>query len=131
MKRKLRPKQQAFVDCYDGNGVKAARKAGYSGLDATLRATASKLLTKHNIQEALKLRNAPEEKERIADREERQEFWTNVMKDKAEDMRDRLAAARDLGKSEGDFLERISHEGELIINVITWDVAKAKKNDKA
>ena len=40
----------------------------------------------------------------------RQEFWTKVMNDPDEDMKNRLRAAELLGKSEADFLDRIKDE---------------------
>lgn len=53
-KRKLSLKMRAFCFAFageaDGNGTEAARIAKYKGKDATLRAVASKLLTKANIQ---------------------------------------------------------------------------------
>ncbi len=42
----------------------------------------------------------------VATREERQQFWTKIMNDTGEDMRDRLRASEILGKSQGDFVER-------------------------
>jgi hypothetical protein len=55
---KLTPKQQAFVDAYLGdaqyNATEAARKAGYKGNYATLRAVGSENLTKPNIVRLLK-----------------------------------------------------------------------------
>lgn len=53
----LTPKQRAFVHAYQGeakgNGVQAARIAGYKGKDETLRAIASENLTKPNIRSIL------------------------------------------------------------------------------
>ena len=43
----------------------------------------------------------------IADREARQMFWTETMLDGGAAMRDRLKASELLGKSEGDFLDRV------------------------
>lgn len=49
----LTVKQTAFIAAYigecHGNGVQSARKAGYAGNDATLRAIASENLTKPNV----------------------------------------------------------------------------------
>jgi len=52
---KLKPKQKAFVLEYvkQGNGVAAARAAGYRGTDAILRSIASQNLTKLNIRRAI------------------------------------------------------------------------------
>lgn len=45
----------------------------------------------------------------IADREERQRFWTMAMRDDAQLMRDRLRASDLLAKASGDFVERHEH----------------------
>lgn len=51
-------KQQKFVDAYvlTGNAAEAARQAGYSS--ASAKVTASRLLTKTNVSEALSARHA-------------------------------------------------------------------------
>lgn len=43
----------------------------------------------------------------IATREDRQSFWTEVMRDKLEKMVDRLRASELLGKSQADFVDRM------------------------
>jgi hypothetical protein len=56
-KKGLSVKQQAFCRAYvrnNGNGVQAAREAGYRGTDATLRTVASENLTKPNVKAFLK-----------------------------------------------------------------------------
>ena len=45
----------------------------------------------------------------IADRDERQRFWSEVMRDDGQAMRDRLRASDLLGRSTGDFVERHEH----------------------
>jgi len=55
-----------------------------------------------------KRKSAPTPAE-IADREERQGFWSSVMRDDAQQMRDRLRASDLLAKSSGDFIERHEH----------------------
>lgn len=108
--KKLNPRQQKFVDIYDGNGVESARKAGYTGSDNTLAQTAHDLLRNPKIVEALKNREKVEKRARIADRAMRQKYWTRVMQSKKESTRDRLRASELLGKSEGDFITRIKVE---------------------
>lgn len=112
----LTPKQQAFVDAYAGNGVEAARAAGYTGDDATLATSASRLLKHAEVSAAIARRNAVVEQARqeaavqagrIATRAERQAFWTKVMLDTTEEMSARLKASELLGKSEADFKERL------------------------
>ena len=98
-------KQQRLIDCYDGDIKKAARKAEIS------YGYARQLLTKSNILEAIKNRQDTEVRPKdIANRQRRQEFWTKVMDDENEDMKDRLKASELLGKSEADFTENLSHK---------------------
>ncbi len=49
----------------------------------------------------------PEVAAAIASRAERQAFWTKVMNDNERDLNARLKASELLGKSEGDFLDRV------------------------
>lgn len=101
---KLTPRQQAFVDAYAGNATAAALAAGYS--EKTARSQGQRLLTNADIKDAIKEREAQRLAPTIATRQERQEFWTAVVRDEEEQMKNRLKAAELLGKSEGDFLER-------------------------
>lgn len=102
---KLTAKQQAFVEAYAGNATAAALAAGYS--EKTARSQGQRLLTNDDIQDAIKAREARRLAPTIATRQERQEFWTSVLRNEDEAMKDRLKAAELLGKSEGDFLERV------------------------
>lgn len=107
----LTPKQRKFVEAYTGNGTEAARIAGYSGDDNTLGVTAHDLLRNPKIARAIEQRQSKELKPLIASRQERQEFWTAVMKDELTEMRDRLRASELLGKSETDFTDKHEHTG--------------------
>ena len=107
----LTAKQQAFVEAYDGNATQAALKAGYS--PRTAGVIGNENLKKPEIAAAIAERNAPASSARIATREERQAFWTGVMRDPAEKTQDRLRAAELLGKSECDFVEKVELNGTL------------------
>lgn len=118
--RPLTAKQQKFVAAYTGNGTEAARLAGYSGDDNALAVAASNLLKDPKIRSAIEARpdrqaqakkDAAEAKALIATRAERQEFWSRLMNDVAEDPHVRLKASELLGKSEADFTEKQRHEG--------------------
>lgn len=98
-------KQQRFIDCYAGGIKEAAEKAGLS------YDYARKLVTKTHILQAIKDRQDNELRpQAIADRQRRQEFWTQVMEDEKQETRDRLKASELLGKSEADFTENLSHK---------------------
>ena len=107
---KLTIKQQKFVDCYDGDTKKAAKVAELS------YDYARRLVTKSHILEAIRNRQDTEVRPKeIANRQKRQEFWTQIMDDKKEDTRDRLKASELLGKSEADFPNKtdVNIRGEI------------------
>lgn len=58
---------------------------------------------------------------RVVDREGRQMFWTSVMADPTMPLKERLKASELLGRSEGDFVDRlkIKDEGPAKILVVT------------
>lgn len=107
--KKLTPKQAAFVQLYDGNGTEAARRAGYKGSDNTLAQTARDLLRNPQIQKGIGARNNKALAPDIADRQERQSFWTKTLRNEDIEMKERLKASELLGKSEADFTEKHEH----------------------
>ena len=111
MMKKLTPMQQAFVEAYAGNAAEAAIKAGYSAKAA--REIGYQNLSNPTIKEAIAKREAVESRVRIANRQERQQFWTETMQNLDAEMRDRLRASELLGRSEGDFLDRVEHSGSI------------------
>ena len=112
---KLTEKQKRFADYYvkTGNATQSAIKAGYS--KNTARFIGNENLTKPNIAEYIKVRNKKLESERIADMTEVKEFWSKVLRNSNDDMRDRLKASEYLGKTNGAFLDRVEHSGEVKI----------------
>ena len=108
---KLNARQRAFVDAYAGNATAAALAARYS--ERSARSQGQRLLTNDDIQDAIKAREAQRLAPTIATRRERQEFWTSVLRSEDEAMKNRLKAAELLGKSEGDFLERVEMDMTL------------------
>jgi phage terminase small subunit len=117
---KLTTKQRRFVEAYDGNATKAAIAAGYS--PKTARSMGRENLTKPDIVAEIKARDTIRSTPLIASRAERQQFWSSVMRDKEQQMRDRLKAAELLGKSEADFVERqeiTGRDGAPLIDAVT------------
>ncbi len=97
-------KQQMFIAAWDGNIKTTAEKVGLS------YDYCRQLVTKPHIKEALQDRAEKWEDELIADRQARQRFWTEIMRDATKPMQDRLRASELLGKSEGDFIYRQQYE---------------------
>ena len=104
----LTVKQQRFVEAYDGNATEAMIAAGYSAKSAA--SNVDKILKNTEIQAAIQNREKERNSAAIATREERQSFWTSVMRDEETELKDRLRASELLAKSEADFLERFSNE---------------------
>lgn len=116
----MTPKQQAFVEHYAacGNATEAARLAGYKHP----RQAGAENMSKHVTQDALSELTAKVTNARIATAQERQEFWTAVMRaDKGyeAEMKDRLKASELLGKANMDFIERTEIAG-VVTHVVRY-----------
>ena len=111
----LKERERRFVEAYmaSGNATDAAVGAGYAKTSAHV--TGSRLLRKAKVQAAIDTRVA--EDPGIATRERRQQYWTQVFEGQGEyrgaSLRDRLRASELLGKSQGDFVERVRHDGAI------------------
>ncbi len=97
-------KQAKFVELYNGNATETARLSGYS--EKTAEQQGCRLLTNVKVSDAIRQRDDEHKHIRVADRVSRQKFWTKVMDDADETMRERLKASELLGRSEADFIER-------------------------
>lgn len=110
----LTPKQRAFVEHYDGeDGAAAARAAGISGNDRDHRRLAAMFLRNPKVKNAIARRGFKMKPMEVASKEERQKFYTQVMFDKNQTMKDRLKAAELLGRCYGDFIDRVEHSGKM------------------
>lgn len=105
MTKKLTSRQKAFSHEYarTGNAERAAIEAGYSEKYARARSHEIVGKCRHLIDEL----NAEIASLKIADATERQEFWTALMRDEGQDMKDRLKASEILGKAQGDFIQKV------------------------
>jgi len=94
----------------EGNATQAARLAGYKGNDRTIAQVGKENLRKPTIAKAIRdlVLASPE----VADRKERQAFWTAVMRDSKASMRDRLKASEILGKTQQDFVTKVELGGK-------------------
>ena len=110
-------KQKRFVEEYliDLNATQAAIRAGYSPDSA--KEIGSENLTKPDILQAIRKRESAQIRPLIATREDRQRFWTEIMRDGEAAMKDRLRASELLGKAAGDFLERMEVESNASLDL--------------
>lgn len=118
----MTPKQERFVAEYllDMNATAAAIRAGYSRKSAS--AIGNENLRKPEISEAIKKALRETNDALIASREERQRFWTEILRNEEEDMKHRLKASELLGKSFCDFSERREVQAE--VSVSGYDFSK-------
>lgn len=126
---KINEKERAFVAAFmgpaRGNGSKAAIMAGYAPKSA--RVTASRLLTKANIQRALVARQNRATSRSIATADERDRVLSEILR--SEKDRDPFVAIRavsELNKCEGRHSSTINHKGKLTLEaVLTESMGKA------
>lgn len=106
--RQLTERQRRFVEAYAacGNAMEAARVAGYSDPNK-----GRQLVTKSNVASAIAAQGERRTLAAIADRKERQTFWTQVARNRKVDMKHRLKASELLGKAKGDFLSKVEITG--------------------
>lgn len=81
-KQRLTLKMRKFAELYEGEGTGSdtAEKAGYKGTPGSLRVTACRLLTNANVWALIKKRQEAEKSARIADRTEREERLSEILR---------------------------------------------------
>lgn len=104
---KLTAKQQAWIDYYKQGhtATDAARLAGYKARnDNSFQSIGTENLRK--LADFVKDRDAVLESPRIADMEEINAFWTDIMRDDAQEAKDRLKASELRARAAGGFVDR-------------------------
>jgi hypothetical protein len=115
MGKGLSDKQLKFIELWNGSPTQTAEMAGYSH-----PVTAGKRCMKNVAMcTRIKEKRAAEVKPLVANRIDRQKFWTETMQSAEEKIDARLKASELLGKSEGDFLDRIHQTGDMK-HTIRW-----------
>lgn len=125
---RITKQHRLFIEAYDGNPARAMREAGFEGTDKELEKEGNLLLQSPLIIEAIRQRSlySASTAKVIATRDERQAFWTSVMRNEdphaLPEYNDkgvtkapsniplavRLKASELLGKSETDFVEKLN-----------------------
>ncbi|MDD3813119.1 MAG: terminase small subunit [Desulfocapsaceae bacterium] len=127
---KLTEKQRRFCEAYStngGNALRAAASAGYSKPNQQ----GSQNLEKLAIQGAIERLRQETTSTAIMTREQRQEMWSDIIRDKTKPDMVRLRASELLGKSQGDFIDRKELSGpkggpikSIAIELISADQAR-------
>lgn len=113
---KLTVKQKKFADEYvkSGNATQSYIDAGYKASNRKVaEANSNKLLGNHRVIEYIGKVNKEIQTASIADMVEVKEFWTNTMRNKYKEDKDRLKASEYLAKTNGAFIDRVEHSGEI------------------
>lgn len=142
--------QKLFVEAFAGDVVEAMQIAGYKGEVSSLKYRGEQMLTHPDVVAALNLRTQLQTKteKAIANREERQAFWTAIMRNKDPHAKDevdpktgiskppgniplaqRLKASEYLGKSEADFMERLDVTGNVTVTDIINQTIEVAEED--
>ena len=104
---KLTAKQQAWIDYYKQGhtATEAARLAGYKAKsDKAYQNIGSENLGK--LGDYIADRDAALEAPRIADMAEINAFWTEIIRDEAKDLKDRLKASELRARAAGGFVDK-------------------------
>lgn len=101
----LTERRRKFCEAYAANGGNATKAAELAGFRKP-EPEGSRLLRNAKVLSALEALREGMTTDAIANREERQSFWTALMRDPNEQTKDRLKASELLGKSQADFIER-------------------------
>lgn len=108
---RLTAKQQAWIDYYKQGktATEAARLAGYRGNNHDVIGAQNLVKLSEYIVE----RDAILEKPRIADMDEINTFWSDVMRDTDAELKDRLKASELRARSAGMFTDKVQISGGL------------------
>lgn len=124
----LTEKQKLFCREYakTGNGKQSAIKAGYAPKNAHV--TASKFLTKSNIQEEISRLNERAEKKSIMDAQEVMELYSAIARGEVKDqfgldasLADRIKAMNELAKRTVDIENRLKGTPDNVVQIkVNW-----------
>lgn len=111
-KDELSEREKRFCELYAGgkSGAEAAREAGYAPKSAKVQS--SRLLTKDNVKEHLRLLSSKIEKASIASATEALETVTGILRDKMSKDSDRLKAATMILKASGTMTAPATDDGD-------------------
>ena len=96
---------------YGGNAEQAVIFAGYSPRTARGRATA--LIANDGVQRLIRERNVEIHSDDIADAKEINAFWTQIIRNKNEETKDRLKASELRAKAAGMFTDNLRLSGSI------------------
>lgn len=113
----MTPRQRKFADEYIicGNATQAY-KAAYPNItkQRTAESAGARLLSNVKVAEYIRNRNNEISNCRIADMREVKEFWSGIMRDSRQEMKERLKASELIAKTNGAFIEKVKLEESVL-----------------
>lgn len=109
----LSEQQKRFADLYitSGNATQSYIEAGYKARGNAAEVSACRLLRNVKVVEYIEQRNKQLENSRIACMEEVKQFWSETMRNRNHDLKDRLKASEYIAKTNAAFLDKVQHSG--------------------
>lgn len=101
---------QSYLDAYDPRGKKKMTKG-------TASANASKMMKNPEIQEQIKIMQASIIIDKVMEAEDILKGIQEIATNKANKNSDRLQALNMLGKAQGMFIDRVSNEGNMDVEI--------------
>jgi phage terminase small subunit len=115
-------RQRAFAEAYAecGNAAESARRAGYvdGRGNSSIRTTGARLLAHAGVRAAIQALGEAAAADRVANRQERLEMLTTIVRAKDVEARDRIKAAELMAKMAGDLVEKVEHSGTGVAAVV-------------
>lgn len=111
-------RQKKFAEYYAqcGNTVQSAIKAGYS--ENYANTNACKLLENDRVADYIRTLTEAAQTARIMTARERQAILSDMAKDKANELSDRIRAIDTLNKMTGEYTQKISIDGDLGVKIV-------------
>lgn len=107
----LTARQRCFCDNFRGNASEAARAAGVRTELAAQQGY--RWLTTPHVKAEIDRQASARTVRAVKTRDELQRFWSEIIDDPMAPLRDRMRASELLGKSRGEFSEKLEVKGEL------------------
>lgn len=119
----------AEVFCGEGkrNKAETLRIVGYAPSTCVSGRNRAKIYENVRVKAAIASIDIANKAEHIADRAERQRFWTIAYQDESKTMSDRLRASELLGRSEADFVDTTINQTQEPAQLSEQDLATLKQ----
>lgn len=127
----LSSKQKRFIELFDGSNARAAALAAGYG-EKYIAQSVRRLLTNDRVLAEIENREFKKPDVLLNSKYARQRWYAILMEDESMAVRDRIKAAELLGRSEGDFVDRIEHTAGNLEDILaaSYEVSSGAARDQ-